>query len=152
MIALTTIKANAKLIAFALVAASLFAGGWHVRGWKADADIAAKDRIIMEENARAAEEAVALKNQVIEAQNEAKKRETELRAAAAAAGSQSDGLRDDIAALRGQYDRLSADAVRERAVAVGAVLQQCSQRYGELAEKADRHANDVRTLMDAWPK
>jgi hypothetical protein len=28
----------------------------------------------------------------------------------------------------------------------------CSRRYVELAGKADGHANDAKTLMDAWPK
>ena len=91
-------------------------------------------------------------NKVIEAQNESKKREALLKAAAESARAESDGLRSDTQALRSQLDQLSRDAVIERAAAIGAVLAQCSARYQVLAERSDRHVNDLRTLIEAWPK
>lgn len=120
--------------------------------------ISAKERatdleIRMEKAATdAAEESRALQEQVTEAQNEARKRETNLRAAAAAASSQLDGLRGELGATRDQLANASKDAAVERAVAVGAVLDECSRRYTGLAATSDRHVNDIRTLIDAWPK
>lgn len=107
---------------------------------------------IAESNTKAAEQKADIANQVLKAQNEAKLREATLRAYAAAARTESDGMRGDLADLRQQYDKLSRDAVIERAAAVGVVLAQCTERYQGVAEKAERHASDVKTLIDAWPK
>ena len=110
-------------------------------------------RVAMAEaNTQAALQSAALSNQILKAQNEAKIREAGLQLAAAAATTESDGLRDDLAGVRDQLSQLSRDAVVERAAAVGDILAQCSARYTKLAATADRHASDVRTLIDAWPR
>jgi hypothetical protein len=70
--------------------------------------------------------------------------------AAASAGAVS--LRDEIAALRRDLPGLADDAVRERADSLGASLADCSREYTGVAVAADRHASDVKTLIDAWPK
>lgn len=107
---------------------------------------------IEESNTRAATQAANLKSEVIKAQNEAKQREQILRGVINAAATESNGLRNDLDAMREQFDYLSRDAIAQRATAVASVLGECSKRYAELAEKADRHASDVKTLMAAWPK
>lgn len=107
---------------------------------------------IEESNTRAATQAANLKSEVIKAQNEAKQREQILRGVINAAATESNGLRNDLDAMREQFDYLSRDAIAQRATAVAGVLGECSKRYAELAEKADRHALDVKTLMAAWPK
>lgn len=107
---------------------------------------------IADANTRAAQQAADLSATVLKAQNEAKIREAALRGAAAAAATQSDGLRDDLAAERLRYDQLSRDAVVERAAATSNVLADCSRRYQGMAAIADRHASDVKTLIEAWPK
>jgi hypothetical protein len=107
---------------------------------------------IADANTRAARQAADLSATVLKAQNEAKIREAALRGAAAAAATQSDGLRDDLAAERLRYDQLSRDAVVERAAATSNVLADCSRRYQGMAAIADRHASDVKTLIEAWPK
>lgn len=114
--------------------------------------VAERDVAIADANSKAAIQAAALSQAVVKAQNDAKKREADLRSAADAARSESDGLHGDLEALRADYDKLSRDAVIERAAAVGAVLDQCQRQYQGVAAKADRHASDVRTLIDAWPK
>lgn len=149
-----------KWLLAAAVAALLALSGWQafqLAGTRADVataqrDAAALQLAIADANTRAAQQAAALSQAVTKAQNEAKSRENTLRAAADSARSESDGLRNDLNALRGQYDQLSRDAVIERAAAVGVVLDQCARQYQGLAEKADRHANDVRTLIEAWPR
>ena len=107
---------------------------------------------IADANTRAAQQAADLSATVLKAQNEAKIREAALRGAAAAAATQSDGLRDDLTAERLRYDQLSRDAVVERAAAISNVLADCSRRYQGMAAIADRHASDVKTLIEAWPK
>ena len=107
---------------------------------------------IADANTRAAQQAADLSATVLKAQNEAKIREAALRGAAAAAATQSDGLRDDLTAERLRYDQLSRDAVVERAAATSNVLADCSRRYQGMAAIADRHASDVKTLIEAWPK
>lgn len=102
--------------------------------------------------ARAAEQAAEMLQKVTEAQNESKKREALLRASADSARSELDGLRGDIDHMRDQLAGATASAATERAAAVGAVLQQCAARYSDLAAKADRHVNDIRTLIEAWPR
>jgi uncharacterized protein YgfB (UPF0149 family) len=107
---------------------------------------------VAQANAKAAQQAAEFSNKVIEAQNEAKQREARLRAAAAAAGNESDSLRHDLDQVRDQLATATRDAAVERAAAVSAVLADCSRKYQGMAAKADAHASDVRTLMDAWPK
>lgn len=107
---------------------------------------------VAEANTRAANRAAELEAAVTKAQNEAKKREQDLRAAAAGARAESDGLRDDITVLRDQLAGATHAAAVDRAAAIGAVLQQCAARHQGLAERCDRHVNDIRTLMDGWPR
>lgn len=154
---LNLIPRGALLIAIALLIAL---SGWlgfglitvqsdlvEVQAGKASLELA-----IEKANTEAANQAAELRNQVIEAQNEARKREQALRAAAVAAATESDGLRDDVAAMRVQLQQSTREAAIERASAIGAVLQQCAARHQDLAQRCDRHVNDIQTLIDAWPK
>ena len=144
----------------AMVAALVALSGWLYVGLGAAnlkladsrAEVAVLKVEIAEANTKAAEQKAELASQVLKAQNEAKKRENILRSGAAAAATESDGLRNDLASMRDQYDKLSRDAVIERAAAVGIVLADCTRKYQGMAETAGRHASDVRTLIDAWPK
>ena len=115
-------------------------------------EVASLNTAIAQAATRAALQAAVLSQAVLKAQNDAKIREAGLRSAADAAAAESGGLRDDLAAMRGKYDQLSRDALIERDLAVGAVLTECTARYQGMASKAERHASDVRTLVDAWPK
>jgi hypothetical protein len=107
---------------------------------------------VAQASADAASMAASFQSNVVKAQNDAKAREIPLRLAAAAALSESDSLRDDLATLRMQLDSATHDAAVNRAVAIGDVLGQCAKEYQGLAERADRHANDLKTLIQAWPQ
>lgn len=110
-------------------------------------------RVAMAEaNTQAALQSAALSNQILKAQNEAKIREAGLQLAAVAATTESDGLRDDLAVVRDQLSQLSHNAVVERAAAVSNVLTDCTAKYQGMADKAGKHASDVRTLIEAWPR
>lgn len=143
----------------AVVALAAFAGVQTVRVATAQADAAqAREQVatmqaaIAQANTEAAQRVAAMQTQVTKAQNDAKKRETELRAAAAGAAAESDGLRDDIARYRDTLASATDAARTDRAAAVASVLGHCAERYQVLSERADRHVNDLRTLIDAWPR
>lgn len=140
------------LVALAMGAGLTTAMVQTVRLSAAREDLAALRLQVAEANTRAANQAAELEAAVTKAQNEAKQRERDLRAAAAGARAESDGLRDDLATLRDQLAGATHAAAIDRAAAIGAVLQQCSARHQSLAERCDRHVNDIRTLMDAWPR
>ncbi|MGL4574543.1 MAG: hypothetical protein ACRCV9_07115 [Burkholderiaceae bacterium] len=67
-------------------------------------------------------------------------------------GAESHSLREQIRAGRGAATNDSCAAQDARADTLGELLSACSQRYSDLAEKADGHAADAKALMDAWPK
>lgn len=146
----------AKAVVLFAVAAALFGAGWKANGWRLEGEVAeirlaqADARAAAEETARLIERANT--KRLEDARNEATKREAAVRRDADGARSAADGLRDELADLRRQLPDLSADSGRQRAAALADVLQQCADEYRGLAEKADRHASDVQTLTDAWPK
>lgn len=93
-----------------------------------------------------------LSAQVQEAQANGLKREETIKALAATVGKSSDSLRNTANAIRLGLPLATVEAARTAADAFAAVFTDCQGRYGELAAKADGHANDVRTLEEAWPK
>lgn len=114
-------------------------------------------KIVQMEAARAAEATnrateSRLKTQVIEAQNANQDRINKISADAAAARTQSDGLRRDIAAVRSVLPSLAADAVRQYAATATDVLGECADRYTDMAAKAQGHASDSLMYQQAWPK
>lgn len=93
-----------------------------------------------------------LTTQVQEAQANGLKREETIKALAAAVGKSSDSLRNTANAIRLGLPNATVEAARTAADAFATVFSECQGRYGALAEKADGHANDVRTLEEAWPQ
>ncbi|UGQ45071.1 DUF2514 family protein [Massilia endophytica] len=87
-----------------------------------------------------------------EARKNANERDITIRNLATAAGASSSSLREYLSGLSRAAAGATADANRNSTVALAAVLDNCQTRYRELAEKADRHVNDVRTLQEAWPQ
>lgn len=85
--------------------------------------------------------------------NESRKREAVIRADAERARSELGSLRAYTAAAAGRIrlPETPAATVAEYALTAGELLTDCSRREQELAEKADGHAADVRTLIGAWP-
>lgn len=145
-----------RIVALLAGAAFAFGAGWSVNGWRLGQQIAKIERD-QAAVADAASETARLKErawnkQLEDARNEATKRETAIRADAAAARQSADGLRGDLAELRRQLPELAADACRQRADTLADVLSQCAADYRGMAETADRLASDRKTLMDAWPK
>lgn len=84
--------------------------------------------------------------------NQGSKNVQALRTAVAVAGSANVGLLDTIAELNKQLAVGSTDTARQHAAAYQAVFADCVGKYRGMAEAAQGHANDARTLSEAWPK
>ena len=93
-----------------------------------------------------------LSAQVQEAQANGLKREETIKALAAAVGKSSDSLRNTANAIRLGLPHATVEAARTAADAFATVFTDCQRRYADVAEKADGHASDVRTLEEAWPQ
>lgn len=152
MISPTVIKA---LLIAAVIAAAVFAWNWFISYEQS----IGYDRAVAEYNVKllAAKEAAdkreqELSAQVQEAQANGLKREETIKALAAAVGKSSDSLRNTANAIRLGLPLATVEAARTAADAFATVFTDCQGRYGALAEKADGHANDVRTLEEAWPQ
>lgn len=77
-------------------------------------------------------------------------REAGLRADAAGAGDAVRRLRDAITA-RNLADE-SLGAATQRAATYGVLLGESAAAYRELAQTCDRHVNDLRLYIEAWPQ
>jgi hypothetical protein len=144
-----------------IAAAAAALAAWLVQDWRLGEQIAQLQTAAAEQRAQAAEDLTEQVRHVLKAERSqharvaqaeraARAREVLLRDAAAAARAERDSVRDaSAAAVRTAQE--SAAACPERAAALGAVFDQCTARYEALAQRADRHASDVRTLIEAWP-
>lgn len=104
---------------------------------------------------KAQEQAAAAITANLEAQKDEAIKQAEERAkrnavAAAGARRELERLRAEI----GSTEFVAADsctAAIDRAAALGELLGECSERYSEVAAKADGHANDAAAFLAAWP-
>lgn len=81
----------------------------------------------------------------------AETRSRELAAHRRAAAVEHRRLRDTIAAATANLPAAPCETCREYAATAGELLEACHDEQRELAEKADGHAADVKTLIDVWP-
>jgi len=143
------------------IAALVITGGrllWQNKGLVADlatanTNVANYKTAIAEANTKAAQESATLTKKVLDAQNDAKKREIALRADVQSARNALDGLRHAADLSRAAY-RLTgvpANAGADAADAALVLLSRCAERYTDLAAKADAHVSDIKTLTQAWP-
>lgn len=139
-------------VAAALLAAAIAAtGAWKVQDWRFS--VKEKERVEQELNDERVRAATQIRREeaVIVAQNQAQARARSLRMDA-------DGSRAALVGLSSSADQALRDAATshaactERAAAIRVVLDQCGAAYQELGTVADRHASDVRTLTEAWPR
>lgn len=141
----------AFLAGLAVAAAST----WHVQAWRYDAQIAGIKTAHAQAATLASEEAArnfrAITTKYEGALNDARKREAELRRNVATARTESDGLRDAIYAFRAKLPNATAATVAVAADTAAELLGACVNEYRSVAESADRHAADARTLVEAWP-
>ncbi len=97
-------------------------------------------------------ETARLAKQAEDAAKNGANREQTIRTLAIASGNANIGLRDSLATIRSGVPSATVDALGKSVATLSTILAECSGRYQGLAERADRHASDVRTLQEAWPK
>ena len=151
----------------AIIAASAFGAAWKVQDWRYGDQIAEirieqaeSEKEIAEKAANAQIKAIddavqkerAWSDAVANSLKEAREREQKQRIAADNARRTVGELRDNLSALKAGLPGLTEAAVRRYADASTGLLRDCATRYTEMADNAQRHANDVRTLTEAWPK
>lgn len=148
-----------KMLAEVVVIGSLFAGasyGVH-QFLEHERDIGRNEvRAEYAKSLADAKEAARVRETELRAQrddaiNKGNEREQTIRSLAASAGASSNGLRDALAHIGVGVPDATIEALRNSTTTLATVLSDCQGRYRALAEVADRHANDARTLSDAWP-
>lgn len=148
-----------QLAAFIGAVALGFGAAWNIQGLRVDAlDVKfGKYRNEVEQNAIAAKD-VALEKERFwrqEAENariNAQSREARLKRDAANAQSAVVGLRNELGTLQARLATSTDETVLNAAASIGILLGQCAEDYRAMAEVADRHASDVQTMTEAWPK
>lgn len=143
------------ILAFVLslvgAAGSGFYGGKTYEGYARDSKEKTHVEQTLQQTRLNAAATVRRSDNVILAQNAASTRATHDRIDAANARAESDGLRSDLADARTQLANVPTEALLDAIATRDDLLGQCSARYSSLAEKSDRHVNDIKTLNEAWP-
>ena len=128
-----------------------FVSGWTVQDWRfssKEADRAQQELATVKQSAAAD---VRRLDNTIDAQSKATIRERALRGDADALRGAVVGLSDaENRALRTARD--SQDTCLVAATTFRELFDASTEEYRALAEKADRHASDIQTLIDAYPK
>jgi hypothetical protein len=129
--------------------------GWAANGWrlngKIDRMVAEHSQALAQAGQNAMNEAARLQKQKDEALDEANKIAQRNAKDAASARTELDRLRRQLATTN-DLSTASCPSTRDYAATLAVVFGECATRIGELAEKADGHAVDSRTLEKAWPK
>lgn len=145
-----------RLLAMLALAASLFGAGLTVGlrhgQLQLDAYQGQQAQAALQAAIKAGERTRELQRQKDEAIHAATLRAQENARAAAAARTELGGLRDQLAAAQRRLPDAPRAAADQYTAAVSELFDQCAASYSGLAEKADGHASDVRTLMGAWPE
>ena len=143
--------------AAALLGASIAAvGAYKVQDWRYTGQInqikAAQAEAVNTATREARAQESARFKGVQDAQAAAQTRAQVARRDADRARGELDRLRNDIRSASGGVPGEPPGACAVRADAGADVLAQCAAAYLSMAGIADRHANDARTLIEAWPK
>ena len=144
--------------AAAAIGGAVIAGAlaWNVQGWRLGNEINGIKAQHAAESAKAQADTrakeLAFNQKLQDAQNEATKRETKLRADAATARRAADRLRGALYEFRASLPNASTSALVARADTAAELLGACVSEYRGVAEAADRHAGDALMLQQAWPK
>lgn len=144
------------LAAGLLGAAVAFGGAWKVQDWRYTTHISAIKAQHAADYAKAQQQALdettRLQAQKDKATKDAAKRALKLEADLATARLIGDGLRDDLAASRLQLSEASRSSLNQYTSTLSVLFVECVRSLESLAGKADGHAADARTLIEAWPR
>lgn len=125
--------------------------GWGVQTSRIDALKSQHAATLAQSKAAAAQTETHLLKAVQDAQDQAVFRAKVVRRDARASADALERLRDDLARVRAAALAATPPACPEPRPAIGELLAECAAELRDVAEKADRHVSDLRTLVDAWP-
>jgi hypothetical protein len=129
--------------------------GWVANGWRLNGQIdrlrADQSQALAQAGQNAMLESARLQKLKDEALNEANRILQDNAKAATAARTELDRLRRQLASTN-DLSTATCPSTRDYAATLSAVFGECSTTIGELAQKADGHSLDSRTLNGAWPK
>jgi len=148
--------------AAASAAALCVAIGWSANGWRLSASLerarleSSKYRAeVLAEKASAAERVRKVEGdwnaKYQTAVNAARDRERTLRADLVAVRDASQRLRDQQADAATRIATAPTSTLADYTITLSAVFEDCRAAYAEMGEVAQRHADDARTLIEAWP-
>ncbi len=143
------IKVVAVAMAFAIIAAGVLYFRRHEQQIGYDKAVAeyTKKELAAEIKAREIENTLNVKLQG--AQNAATERGIKINELSRNLNAATGKLRDTIATLRRDLPNSTPLACNQTADTVLAVFDDCQGKYTDMAEKADRHASDVKMLLEA---
>lgn len=134
-----------------VVAAVSFGGAWQIQDWRYNAK--EKERVeskLAEVRVSAARD-LRWVDDVFTARDEAAKRAVNHRRDADASRAAADGLHTALDTTIREAESSQA-ACLERTIALSELFKERTDQYREVSEKADRHVNDIQTLIQGWPK
>lgn len=137
-----------------LVVLAAFVAGAVVNGWRVEShyqsQISAIEAERQAERNEAERKTRRISDQYMEALNNARARENEIRLAADGARSELDRLRITIKKRSAAVTASPSSAV-DYSIASADVFGECAAELTALAGKADGHVSDLRTMIEAWP-
>jgi hypothetical protein len=132
-----------------------FVAGFMVQGWRMDSAIsdinAQHSKALATATQQVLDQSTALQRKKDAALQQAQIKVQQNAAAASAAESELNRLRDYNASNSATVNSSTCSSVRDYATTVTAVFSECSIALEDMARKADGHALDARTLTESWP-
>ena len=141
---------NPQLLIVAIIAAISFGSGWHLQTLRYTAKEHDREQQELAQVRDSAASSIRRADNVIAAQNAAAGRVLVLRRDLGNALSDLERLRNTLRTM--PRDDASTCPNTERNNTVRELFADCAAQLTDLAGKADRHASDAQTLIDAWPK
>ena len=143
--------------ATAIVAGALaFGAGWQTQEWRYGKQIAGIQAqhatALASANQKALDDTIRMQRTKDEAIKAAEQRAKTQAANAAAARTERDGLRAQLAATAVQLPSASCASVRDYATTLTGLFDQCAGAYQDMAGKAQGHAATVRLMIESWPQ
>lgn len=132
-----------------------FVAGFLVQGWRMDSIISdihtQHSKALVVATQEVLDQSAQLQRKKDAALQQAQTKAKQNAAAAAAAQSELDWVREYNTRNNAAINSSTCPSVRDYAATATTVFSECSVALEEMARKADGHALDARTLIESWP-